>query len=102
MIQKQNDYAGVYINVRVRRTNDVRWHVYTSVGTLVPKRGKEEMRKNEIEIGSYYVARVSGRLTIVRIDRESPYGGWDATNIKTKREIHLRSAARLRHVVVPR
>jgi hypothetical protein len=54
------------------------------------------MKKHEIEIGGVYVAKVSGRIAEVRIDRESPYGGWDATNLATCRAIRIRSAARLR------
>jgi hypothetical protein len=54
------------------------------------------MKKHEITLGGVYVAKVSGRLTRVRIDRESPHGGWDATNIETGRAIRVRSAARLR------
>ena len=33
---------------------------------------------------------------LVRIDRESPYGGWDATNLATGRSVRIRTAARLR------
>ena len=46
-----------------------------------------------------YVAKVSGSLVAVRIDRESPYGGWDATNLATGRAVRIRSAARLRRRV---
>ena len=38
------------------------------------------MKKADIKIGSVYRAKVSGRLADLRIDAESPYGGWDATN----------------------
>jgi len=54
------------------------------------------VKKHEVEIGGVYVAKVSGQLVTVRIDRESPYGGWDATNLSTRRAIRVRSAARLR------
>ncbi len=54
------------------------------------------MKKNEVEIRGVYVAKVSGQLVSVRIDRESPYGGWDATNLATGRAVRIRSAARLR------
>ena len=54
------------------------------------------MKKREVEIGGVYVAKVSGRLVTVRIDGESPYGGWDATNLSTRRSVRVRSAARLR------
>ena len=54
------------------------------------------MKKADVEIGGAYVAKVSGNLVAVRIDRESPYGGWDATNLATGRAVRIRSAARLR------
>jgi len=60
------------------------------------------MKKHEIEIGSVYVAKVSGRIVTVRIDGESPYGGWDGTNMSTRRSIRIRSAARLRGRATPR
>jgi hypothetical protein len=54
------------------------------------------MKKAEVEIRGVYVAKVSGQLVTVRIEHESPYGGWDATNLATGRAIRIRSAARLR------
>jgi hypothetical protein len=54
------------------------------------------MRKQDIEIGLTYIAKVSGTLTRVRITRESPYGGWHGINVATGREVRIRSAARLR------
>lgn len=55
--------------------------------------------KVEVQIGKTYVVKVSGVLTHVRLDRESPYGGYDGTNLKTGRAVRVRSAARLRGVV---
>jgi len=54
------------------------------------------MKKADVEMGGRYVAKVSGNLVAVRIDRESPYGGWDATNLTTGRAVRIRTAARLR------
>jgi len=54
------------------------------------------MKKNEVEIGATYLVKVSGRLTRVRLTRQSPYGGWVGTNLATGREVRIRSAARLR------
>ncbi len=54
------------------------------------------MKKRDVQIGSTYIAKVSGVLTKVRITRESPYGGWQGTNLATGREVRIRSAARLR------
>ena len=41
------------------------------------------MKKNDVETGATYVAKVSGKLARVRIERESQYGGWEATNVDT-------------------
>jgi len=54
------------------------------------------MKRKDVKIGDIYACKVSGALASVRIDRESPYGGWDATNLKTKRGVRIRSAQRLR------
>jgi hypothetical protein len=59
------------------------------------------MRKHEVRLGGIYVAKVSGRLTRVRIERESRHGGWEAVNLATNRPLHIRSAARLRWEVLP-
>jgi len=55
------------------------------------------MKKAQVQIGWIYVAKVSGKLRHVRIDAESRFGGWDATNVSTHRTIRIRSAQRLRH-----
>ena len=64
------------------------------------------MTKDQVEIGSLYRAKVSGKLTVVRIDGVRPLRGltrtttgWYATNVKTGREVLIRSAARLRSFV---
>ena len=54
------------------------------------------MKKNEVKIGGQYIAKVSGRLAQVRIDRENPHGGWDATNLATRKAVRIKSAQRLR------
>ena len=54
------------------------------------------MKRRDVQIGSTYIAKVSGVLAKVRINRESPYGGWQGTNLATGREVRIRSAARLR------
>ena len=59
------------------------------------------MQKPNVKIGTTYLVKVSGRLTKVRLTRESPYGGWYGTNLATHREIRIRTAARLRSEVVP-
>ena len=54
------------------------------------------MKKRDIKIGETYLAKVSGKIVPVRITNESPYGGWNAVNTTTGREVRIRSAARLR------
>ena len=39
------------------------------------------MKKSDVRIGRHYSAKVSDRLTVVRIDAENPRGGWDATRM---------------------
>jgi hypothetical protein len=63
------------------------------------------MKRSEIEIGKSYVAKVSGKLTVVRVNaiREVVAHSqltvtyrYDVTNLKTKRQTTFRSAAKFR------
>jgi hypothetical protein len=54
------------------------------------------MKKAEVEIGGKYHAKVSGKLTIVRINYAGYPKGWNATNMATGRGVHIKSAQRLR------
>jgi len=54
------------------------------------------MKKNEVKIGGEYIAKVSDKLTTVRITGESRYGGWDAVNQTTGKKVRIKSAAKLR------
>jgi hypothetical protein len=58
------------------------------------------MTRNEVKIGGMYTAKVTNRLVQVRIDKESRYGGWDATNMTTGKPIRIKSPQRLRSEVV--
>lgn len=49
------------------------------------------MKKADVQIGHTYPAKVSGRLARVRITGESPYGGWDAVNVATRRAVRIKS-----------
>jgi hypothetical protein len=55
------------------------------------------MKKAEVQIGKVYVAKVSGKLAKVKVYAESPYGGWLAENVETKRVVRIKSAMRLRY-----
>jgi hypothetical protein len=57
------------------------------------------VKKAEVQIGKVYVAKVSNKLTKVRLDLECQYGGWLATNLATQRQVRIRSAAKLRREV---
>lgn len=57
------------------------------------------MTKKEVKVGKTYVVKISGQLVHVRLDRESPYGGWEGTNLKTGRTVRIRTAAKLRQEV---
>ena len=54
------------------------------------------MKKDEVKVGGVYVAKVSDKLTRVRIDGVNPHGGWDATNVATDKKVRVKSAQRLR------
>jgi len=57
------------------------------------------MTKDEVQIGAVYAAKVTDKVVPVRIDKAntpSEGGGWDATNLKTNRSVHIKSAQRLR------
>ena len=57
------------------------------------------MKTKDVQIGKTYRANVSGNPAIVRIDRESPFGGWDATNLGTGKRVRIKSPQRLRCAV---
>jgi hypothetical protein len=54
------------------------------------------MKKDEVQIGKVYTAKVTDKLVPVRIDAESRYGGWDATNLATGKKVRIKSPQRLR------
>lgn len=57
------------------------------------------MKQKEVQVGGIYAAKVSGNVVPVRLDRESRYGGWDATNLQTGRTVRVATAQRLRYEV---
>jgi len=54
------------------------------------------MKKNEVKIGETYRVKVSGALTVVRITEAHRNGGWVGVNINSKRQVRIKTAARLR------
>jgi hypothetical protein len=57
------------------------------------------VKQRDVKLGGTYAAKVSERIVPVRLDRETTYGGWIATNLFTGREVRIRSAQRLRFEV---
>ena len=58
------------------------------------------MLKKDVRIGGVYVAKISDKLTTVKIDEASRFGGWQATNLATGRSVRIKSAQKLRREVV--
>ena len=54
------------------------------------------MKADEVQVGKVYTAKVTDKLVPVRIDAESRYGGWDATNMATGKKVRIKSPQRLR------
>ena len=65
------------------------------------------MKKSEVKVGGHYTAKISGKLTTVRVDavRSSKHGNiidrWDVTNLTTGRKTTFRTAGRFRNEVKP-
>lgn len=41
------------------------------------------MKKADVKLGRRYMAKVSVVIVVARLDRESPFGWWNAENMKT-------------------
>ena len=54
------------------------------------------MNAKDVKLGNVYLVKVSDKLTKVRIHSKSKYGGWDGMNLETKRQVRIKTAARLR------
>ena len=54
------------------------------------------MKRDEVQVGKVYTAKVTDKLVPVRIDAESRHGGWDATNLTTGKTVRIKSPQRLR------
>jgi len=60
------------------------------------------MTAADAKIGRYYAAKISGKMTIVKIEAAIPRGGWTGRNIFTNRRVCIKSAAKLRGDVTER
>ncbi|HUT91257.1 MAG TPA: winged helix-turn-helix domain-containing protein [Thermoguttaceae bacterium] len=54
------------------------------------------MKKDEVQVGKVYTAKVTDKLVPVRIDAQSRHGGFDATNLATGKKVRIKSPQRLR------
>ncbi|MCD4825950.1 MAG: winged helix-turn-helix domain-containing protein [Phycisphaerae bacterium] len=59
------------------------------------------MRKEQAQLGEHYIAKISGTLTVVRLDKEHRSGGWVATNKATGKPVRIRTAGKLRRKALP-
>lgn len=59
------------------------------------------MKKAEVSVGKCYMMLVSGSLQTVELTRANPHGGYDGVNLATRRDIRIKSAAKLRWEVKP-
>jgi len=51
--------------------------------------------KKDVQIGALYTAKISNKLTSVRISSVCSYGGWWGINLTTGRSVRIKSAAKL-------
>jgi len=59
------------------------------------------MKAKDIKLGATYSVKVSGNIVPVRIVRPHYLSGWVGVSLRTGREIHIKSARRLRSLVAP-
>jgi hypothetical protein len=57
------------------------------------------MKAINVHVGDVYAVKVSGKIADVKIVSVHPSGGWNGVNVATKRDVRLRTAARLRYNV---
>jgi len=58
------------------------------------------MLDKDVNIGEVYTCKISNRVVLVRVTRSAlRCKGWMACNLRTNREIHIKTAGRLRHHV---
>jgi FtsZ-interacting cell division protein ZipA len=55
------------------------------------------MKKDQVQIGQLYAAKITDKIVPVRIDAEHKDGGWTATNTQTNRKVRIKTAQKLRN-----
>jgi hypothetical protein len=74
-----------------------------SAGPARPNEAEGEqtmMKKNEVEIGGTYLAKVGARSVEVRIESETAKGGWNAVSVASGKPIRIKDPKHLRPVKV--
>src|SRR4051794_16370377 len=61
-----------------------------------PAKGADIMKKDEIKVGSTYLAKVGARSVEVRIEGETPKGGWNAKSVASGKPIRIKDPKHLR------
>lgn len=54
------------------------------------------MKKDQVQIGQTYHAKITTKIVPVRIDAEHKDGGWTGTNTQTNRKVRIKTAQKLR------
>ncbi len=57
------------------------------------------MKKDQVQIGQLYAAKITDKIVPVRIDAEHKDGGWTATNTQTNRKVRIKTAQKLRNKI---
>src|SRR5947209_982987 len=60
--------------------------------------GVASMKKQEIQIGSLYLAKVGARSVEVRIEGSLTKGGWNAKSVASGKPVRIKDAAKLKPV----
>lgn len=58
------------------------------------------MKKAQVQVGKTYLVKVSGSIVPVKLTKEGTTSGWLGVNLRTGREIRIRTAGRLRREVL--
>ena len=57
------------------------------------------MKNSEVVIGEKYIARISGKITLVEVLGKGYPKGWIGKNLATDREVYFKTGGRLRKPV---
>ncbi len=61
------------------------------------------MKKQQVQVGQLYAAKITDKVVPVRIEAEHEDGGWVGTNTQTNRKVRIKTAQKLRNkITVPK